>query len=1259
MLTKMCAKRVAGVTLALVLLAVGVRPAGGVAPPMSSSKLTAQQQKRLEKLERSMNAAAFAGKMGEALRLAREGEALRRRWQGPRHWQTVDARYAVERWQRLALLSAAAQKQAGRAERLEAEARALYGRARYAEAEKIFRETLALRQKVLGEQQPDTAQSYNNVAFCLDAQGKAARALPLHEKSLAIRKKVLGEEHPDTAQSYNNVAFCHQAQGKAAQALPLFKKALAIYKKVLGEQHPRTGTSYNNVASCLQAQGKAAQALALHEQALALRQTVLGDEHPDTAQSYNNVAGCLQAQGKAAQALLLFEKALAICKKALGEGHPDTAGSYNNVAACLHAQGKAVEALPLFEKALAIRKEVLGEEHPDTAGSYNNVAACLQGQGKAAPALPLFQRTLAISKKMLGEEHPDTGLSYNNVAVCLDAQGRAAQALPLFKKALAIYKTVLGEEHPDTAQSYNNVAGCLQAQGKAVEALPLFKKALAIREKVLGEEHPDTAAGYTAVAACLQDQGKAAQALPLCKKALAINKKVLGEEHPATATSYNGVAVCLDHHGKAPQALHMYEKALAISKKVLGEQHPETAQSYNYVALCLQAQGKYREAIRHWQAALLGHDAGRLARASFGFDRALAGADRLTPQEGLALSHARLKEPALAWQHAEAGLARNLLDDRAGAAAPEDAALHSHLRRLDERLLTLFGREKPSEDQERLRDELTRQRRDVLAQMSRQAAARSAGLVWPLPRIQEQLPADAAVVVWLGGLGENWACVLRAQGPPRWQRLTGTGAKGAWTRDDYLQPARLHQALADAGSSNARRRELIEAVRERWFTPLRPLLAAEGKLPAVRRLFVVPSGYMTALPVAVIAPAYTVSYTPSATVLAQALAGHQPLKADPVLALGDPVFQPEGPRPAPKAGVLVTQVLPGGNADRAGLRPGDVLLRFGDAELGTVNDLAQALKRAGRAQAVYWREGQERRAALAGPLGVRVDPRPGPDAVRAWRAENTSVTRGESYERLPGTRAEVLALQRLLGKGCRALLGSAASEQAIEQLASKGELKKFRIVHLATHATIDLELPERSAVILSRDRLPGVAESAQRASNGRRPYTGELTVDTILRGWDLKTSRGWKLDADVVVLSACHTGLGRHTSGEGLLGFPYALLKAGARSVVLSRWKVDDTATALFMLRFYENLLGKRKDLKQPLGKADALAEAARWLRELPHKDAEQLAAALGQGNLSGTARGSVGALKLKEGEIKLPTGGRPYAHPYYWAAFTVLGDPD
>src|SRR5262249_43907128 len=153
--------------------------------------------------------------------------------------------------------------------------------------------------------------------------------------------------------------------------------------------------------------------------------------------------------------------------------------------------------------------------------------------------------------------------------------------------------------------------------------------------------------------------------------------------------------------------------------------------------------------------------------------------------------------------------------------------------------------------------------------------------------------------------------------------------------------------------------------------------------------------------------------------------------------------------------------------------------------------------------------------------------------------------------------------------------------------------------------------------------------------------------------------RGWELKAELVTLSACETALGREAGGEGFVGFTQALLMAGTRSVCLSLWKVDDTATALLMQRFYAKLLGRRVGLSQPVPKAEALAEAKGWLRGLTRDQVAKLAA-----SLSGGEARSKGAATRKESEPALtvpggPGNDHPYAHPYYWAAFVLVGDPD
>jgi len=163
-------------------------------------------------------------------------------------------------------------------------------------------------------------------------QAAYAQARPLFERALAICEKALGPEHPDTAGILNNLALLLHEQGDLAGVLPLYERALAVREKALGPEHPATASSLNNLAALLKGQGDLARARPLYERALAIREKVLGPEHPYTATSLNNLATLLQNQGDLARARPLYERALAICEKALGPEHPDTATSLSNLA---------------------------------------------------------------------------------------------------------------------------------------------------------------------------------------------------------------------------------------------------------------------------------------------------------------------------------------------------------------------------------------------------------------------------------------------------------------------------------------------------------------------------------------------------------------------------------------------------------------------------------------------------------------------------------------------------------------------------------------------------------------------------------------------------------------------------------------------------------------------------------------------------------------------------------------------------------------
>src|SRR5262249_39141404 len=155
-------------------------------------------------------------------------------------------------------------------------------------------------------------------------------------------------------------------------------------------------------------------------------------------------------------------------------------------------------------------------------------------------------------------------------------------------------------------------------------------------------------------------------------------------------------------------------------------------------------------------------------------------------------------------------------------------------------------------------------------------------------------------------------------------------------------------------------------------------------------------------------------------------------------------------------------------------------------------------------------------------------------------------------------------------------LGPDASEPTLEALRADGRLGSFAVIHLATHGRIDDRAPMRSRLLLSP---VGLTDPATDPATDGPTYDGALTAGEVLGTW--------RLNAELLTLSACRSGLGRHGGGEGFVGFAQAFFLAGARSLVVSLWEVDDRATALVMARFYGNWLGKGPGPGRPMSKAE------------------------------------------------------------------------
>ena len=151
----------------------------------------------------------------------------------------------------------------------------------------IFVAGLAHAQKFETER---AATLNGHIDFYVDFFGNKRAALPFSQRALAIREKALGPDHPDTARSLNNLGYLLQAMGDLPAARPFYERALAIREKALGPHHPDTALSLNNLAVLAYYEGDFAESARLMRQALAIREKRLGPAHPDTISSRESLA---------------------------------------------------------------------------------------------------------------------------------------------------------------------------------------------------------------------------------------------------------------------------------------------------------------------------------------------------------------------------------------------------------------------------------------------------------------------------------------------------------------------------------------------------------------------------------------------------------------------------------------------------------------------------------------------------------------------------------------------------------------------------------------------------------------------------------------------------------------------------------------------------------------------------------------------------------------------------------------------------------
>ncbi|AFY27494.1 tetratricopeptide repeat protein [Cyanobium gracile] len=911
---------------------------------------------------------------------------------------------------------------------------------------------------------------------------------------------------------------------------------------------------------------------------------------PEQVQAWLAEAEALSAKGAHQQATILRQQILLWSERSRGPDHPDTARFLGDLGVSHARQGAYDKAEPLLRRAVDINRQRLGNNHPYTGSALGNLGGLFVLQGAYREAEPLLVQAARIWEQALRRKQKISPIEFSAL---LQAKGALAQlyfyqgdyekAQPLLETIVASRVKVFGESNPETAQAIEMLGTLYMMQGSIPMAEMLLPRALSIHQKTLGADHLRTARSMDSLARLSRRKGNLKAAQDLLEESLRIKEAALGADHLESASVASDLGMIYHQQGLYRQAEQFLARALLARQKLLGSRHPQTADSFNNLALVYSQTGRLARATELFAEALktseslLGptHPGTTIVFASLGavygamgdveqsiafFQRAVEGETlylrRQIPLLPIKRRQDRVTEVGGAWE-AAIGLA-----ERSSSAWP--LALFTRLNRqgllqdleLHQALLIRHpAHRKAAEQIDSVSTKLA-----SIATPPQQREALQLKRLQLEQQLYRQLPQLKPTLVST----QDIANVLPADGVlVEFQRYRPfnvgmIGGQPSWGEAHYialiLKPNGTIQAVSLGRAS------VIDTAITRMHTSLEQATAdAPSQLAEVRRLVVDPiRPHTRGSSRWFLSPDAELNRIPFLALPSES-AGSNPLSEQvkiKILTTGRDLLRLQQP-PMRGHGKLVM-------ADPDFDRPGSGV-PFSNANAAK----HQAQRRSTDLSATRWQR------------------------LKATQGEGTAVAAMLSTTAIFGTDASSLTLQRM---------------------------QPARIVHVATHGFF----------------LPDRAPSSTAGSQSGEPRFGLLEPlvkqEPMLRSGIVLAGANYpaanSLDdgyltaaeatslplhaTELVVLSACSTGQGEARTGEGVYGLQRALAVAGARSTLLSLWKVDDQATREFMVRFYQLL-------KQGHGRLDALQRV--------------------------------------QAEFRLNPKQPEWRHPYYWAAWQLNGD--
>ena len=479
-------------------------------------------------------------------------------------------------------------------------------------ANEAFQESLKLKTKLLGPEDPGLVKLLLTIADLDDRQNRPLDAIPRLERALAISERKFGPESVETARVLASLGNIKGYAGQFDAALACLKRSLQISEKILPPTDSNIAAALHNLGSLYAGRGDYQQALPYLERGVELRQKSYRPEDAKSALQFANALnnlGIAQLNGESFdKGIVTLQRSLSVVESAFGSASINLASTLTAVGAAYRRHGNFDHAQKFYKRALRILDEAPAYMSRERVDAMNNFAEMLLDMGDDASALKLYKQSVELAENQLGANDVSVAYGLNGLGRIRQRHGDAAEALTFFERSLVILKGKFGESHRDVAGVLNNIATALEDTGDAKRASATFQQLLAIQEKILPPMDPDIAVTLNNLAVSSAKRGDLVEAQSLIRKSLAIYDAALGRDNKDSCTRLEILGILELLSRDTPKALgefvesarrwRHYLASQAILQESLGAPQIQDRIQFNdfFQSVCGIAQNEFPQA---------------------------------------------------------------------------------------------------------------------------------------------------------------------------------------------------------------------------------------------------------------------------------------------------------------------------------------------------------------------------------------------------------------------------------------------------------------------------------------------------------------------------------------------------------------------------------------------------------------------------------------------------------------------------------------